>query len=175
MTDDPQAETTLVEGPQTVSHNANELRRKLATAERIRENADFHLGQEMARRQLAEQETARLRAVVARLRQMTDHWEKQLPEVIRTPAVVSAIRAALEPADGPSRMADEAQQPVAGDDDAQFGSPDCTCVPWTREGGTARYCQPGDTVDQISGWERGGDCPHHRTAAVSQPSKEARS
>ncbi|MFD5491595.1 hypothetical protein ACFWH4_01305 [Streptomyces sp. NPDC127091] len=39
-----------------------ELRRKLAAAERIRENADFHLGQEMARRQLAEKETARLRA-----------------------------------------------------------------------------------------------------------------
>ncbi|MER5902974.1 hypothetical protein ABT150_23190 [Streptomyces mirabilis] len=99
MTDNPQAETVLVEGPQTVSHNANELRRKLATAERIRENADFHLGQEMARRQLAEKETARLRAVVARLRQMTDHWEKHLPELIRTPAVVSAIRAALEAAD----------------------------------------------------------------------------
>lgn len=65
MTDDPQAEATLVEGPQTVSHNANELRRKLATAERIRENADFHLGQEMARRQLAEKETARLRAQLA--------------------------------------------------------------------------------------------------------------
>lgn len=39
-----------------------DLRRKLAASERIRENADFHLGQEMARRQLAEKETARLRA-----------------------------------------------------------------------------------------------------------------
>lgn len=38
-----------------------ELRRKLANAERMRENADFHLGQEMARRQLAENEVARLR------------------------------------------------------------------------------------------------------------------
>ncbi|MFK0124921.1 hypothetical protein ACIQSP_16590 [Streptomyces nigra] len=44
------------------------------------------------------EERDRLRAVVARIRQMTDHWEQQLPEVIRTPAVVSAIRAALEPA-----------------------------------------------------------------------------
>ncbi len=35
-----------------------ELRRKLAAAERIRENADFHLGQEMARRQLAEKQPA---------------------------------------------------------------------------------------------------------------------
>ena len=38
------------------------LRRKLAAAEKIRENADFHLGQEMARRQLAEKEAARLSA-----------------------------------------------------------------------------------------------------------------
>lgn len=43
-------------------------------------------------------EQAELRAVVARLTQMTDYWEQQLPEVIRTPAVVSAIRAVLEPA-----------------------------------------------------------------------------
>ena len=39
-----------------------------------------------------------LAAVVARIGQMADYWEKNLPEVIRTPAVVSAIRAALEPA-----------------------------------------------------------------------------
>ncbi|MFF6781402.1 hypothetical protein [Streptomyces sp. NPDC012510] len=38
------------------------LRRKLAAAEKIRENADFHLGQEMARRQLGEKEAARLSA-----------------------------------------------------------------------------------------------------------------
>lgn len=37
-------------------------------------------------------------AVVARIRQMADYWEQHLPEVIRTPAVVSALRAALEPA-----------------------------------------------------------------------------
>ena len=89
-----------------------ELRRELAASERIRANADFHLGQEMSRRQLAEKETGRLRAVVARLRQMTDYWEQQLPDVIRTPAVVSAIRAALEAADDVSRMVDEAPPPV---------------------------------------------------------------
>ncbi|MEU3283250.1 hypothetical protein, partial [Streptomyces antibioticus] len=44
------------------------------------------------------EERDRLRAVVARIGQMTDAWEQQLPEVIRTPAVVSALRAALEPA-----------------------------------------------------------------------------
>lgn len=44
-----------------------ELRRKLSTSERIRENADFHLGQEMARRQLAEKEVDRLRAELRRM------------------------------------------------------------------------------------------------------------
>ena len=56
------------------------------------------------------EERDRLRAVVARVAQMADAWEQQLPEVIRTPAVVSALRAALEVADGPSRLGDEAQQ-----------------------------------------------------------------
>jgi len=41
---------------------------------------------------------AALLRVVRRIGQMADAWEQQLPEVIRTPAVVSAIRAALEPA-----------------------------------------------------------------------------
>jgi hypothetical protein len=81
------------------------------------------------------------------------------------------------------RDSDEAQQPEtqAGcgcpNENAvehQFGTADCTCIPFVREGGTARYCQPGDTVDQISGWERGGDCPHHRPNAVgAQQPKEA--
>ncbi|MFF6866704.1 hypothetical protein [Streptomyces ardesiacus] len=35
-------------------------------------------------------------AVLARIRQMADYWEQHLPEVIRTPAVVSALRAALD-------------------------------------------------------------------------------
>ena len=56
------------------------------------------------------EERDRLRAVVARVAQMADAWEQQLPEVIRTPAVVSALRAALESADDLlRRLADEAQ------------------------------------------------------------------
>lgn len=43
----------------------------------------------------------RQQTALARIGQMADHWEQQLPEVIRTPAVVSAIRAALERADAP--------------------------------------------------------------------------
>ncbi|MFJ1830442.1 hypothetical protein [Streptomyces sp. NPDC088178] len=35
-------------------------------------------------------------AVIERVRQMADAWEQQLPDVIRTPAVVSALRAALD-------------------------------------------------------------------------------
>ncbi|MFF8412872.1 hypothetical protein [Streptomyces omiyaensis] len=38
----------------------------------------------------------------------------------------------------------------------------CTCRPWTRQTDPARYLEPGDTVDMISGFERGADCPHHR-------------
>jgi transposase-like protein len=48
--------------------------------------------------------------------------------------------------------------------DAQFGSTDCTCIPWTRQDGTPRYCGPHDTVDMIGGWQRGRDCPHHSPA-----------
>lgn len=83
-------------------------------------------------------------------------------------------RLADEPASGPSRVAGEAQQDETQGEDEPFGTGDCTCIPFVREGGTARYCRPGDTVDQISGWERGLDCPHHRQpAVVSQPGKEA--
>ena len=60
----------------------------------------------------------RKEAVIERVRQMTNYWEQQLPEVIRTPAVVSALRAALEAADDPSRLAAEA--PCCSD-------PTCTC------------------------------------------------
>ncbi|MFD4596781.1 hypothetical protein ACFWPQ_01985 [Streptomyces sp. NPDC058464] len=38
----------------------------------------------------------RQQAALTRFGEMADAWEQQLPEVIRTPAVVSAIRAALE-------------------------------------------------------------------------------
>lgn len=44
--------------------------------------------------------SAVLERAVQRIGQMADAWEQQLPEVIRTPAVVSAIRAALEPVAG---------------------------------------------------------------------------
>lgn len=55
----------------------------------------------------------------------------------------------------------------------QFGVEGCTCIPFTRKHGKPRYCQPGDTVEDISGWERGADCLHHRTAAgVRQPDTE---
>ena len=58
-------------------------------------------------------------------------------------------------------LAAEAQQPAPAETETAFGSPDCTCIPWTRQGGAPRLLGPGDTVDQISGWERGLDCPHH--------------
>ncbi|GAI15862.1 unnamed protein product, partial [marine sediment metagenome] len=46
-------------------------------------------------------------------------------------------------------------------DDAPFGLDGCTCIPWTRQGGVARYYGPTDTVDMIGGWKRRSDCPHH--------------
>jgi hypothetical protein len=58
------------------------------------------------------EERDRLRAVVARIRQMADYWEQQLPEVIRTPAVVSALRAAMEPAVSSVGQAPTTKQPT---------------------------------------------------------------
>jgi hypothetical protein len=59
-------------------------------------------------------------------------------------------------------------------EEPMLGSPDCTCIPFTRQGGTPRYCGPTDTADQISGWEIGADCPHHRPAVggAQQPTEE---
>lgn len=57
--------------------------------------------------------------------------------------------------------------------DVQFGIDGCTCIPFTRRDGTPRYCGPTDTVDMISGWERGTDCLHHAPAVVAEPGKEA--
>lgn len=54
-----------------------------------------------------------------------------------------------------------------------FGGENCDCIPFTRQGGTPRYCGPTDTVDMISGWETGSNCPHHKAAAPAQPGKEA--
>ena len=52
----------------------------------------------------------------------------------------------------------------------QFGIPGCTCRPWTRQEDPPRYLdRPGDTVDMISGWERGADCAHHAAAHDDGP------
>lgn len=64
-------------------------------------------------------QTERAEAVLARIGQMADAWEQRLPEVIRTPAVVSAIRAAIPGMyahvgfrlEDVLNEADEAQQP----------------------------------------------------------------
>ncbi|WP_030169043.1 hypothetical protein [Streptomyces sp. NRRL S-813] len=61
-------------------------------------------------------------------------------------------------------------QPAPADEpspanEAQFGSQECTCIPWTRRGGTARDCGPNETVDDVAGWERRSDCPHHAPPA----------
>jgi hypothetical protein len=51
----------------------------------------------------------------------------------------------------------------------QFGSEGCDCIPFTRQTNPPRYLnRPTDTVDMISGWERGRHCPHH-PAAVARP------
>lgn len=47
------------------------------------------------------------------------------------------------------------------DTDAPFGVDGCTCRAWTRQGGTPRYCVPGDPVSIVGGWSTGDDCPHH--------------
>jgi hypothetical protein len=49
-----------------------------------------------------------------------------------------------------------------------FGTEGCDCVPFTRQTTPPRILdRPTDTVDMISGWERGADCPHH--ARSGQP------
>jgi hypothetical protein len=90
---------------------------------------------------------------------------KALTGITDQPAVVAAV-------------AGEARGLACGcpDEDATehgFGTEDCTCVPFTRQTDPPRYCQPGDTVDMVTGWERGTDCPHHRKAAAGTPEVEA--
>ncbi|MEV5184217.1 hypothetical protein AB0K88_31195 [Streptomyces werraensis] len=70
-----------------------ETARELAS---LAANAGRALQDEKRHYEIACQENAQLRAALARIRQMTDYWEQNLPEVIRTPAVVSALRAAME-------------------------------------------------------------------------------
>ncbi|MFI8206857.1 hypothetical protein [Streptomyces sp. NPDC085937] len=48
-----------------------------------------------------------------------------------------------------------------------FGVDGCTCIPFTQQTNPPRHLKPTDTIDMISGWERGQDCPHHAPAAVS--------
>jgi hypothetical protein len=51
-----------------------------------------------------------------------------------------------------------------------FGSIACTCIPFTRQTDPPRILnRPTDTVDMISGWEIGRDCPHHKPAVGEQP------
>ncbi|MBM7088099.1 hypothetical protein JTP67_05935 [Streptomyces sp. S12] len=71
--------------------------RDLLTKENKRANQA--IDREETAEQAAEEAHAELKhahAALARIRQMADHWEQHLPEVIRTPAVVSALRAALD-------------------------------------------------------------------------------
>lgn len=49
-------------------------------------------------------------------------------------------------------------------DEPQFGSDGCTCIPYTRKYGGARYCGPRETPADVSGWEPRRDCPHHAPA-----------
>ncbi|MDF2710615.1 MAG: hypothetical protein K0R62_6267 [Nonomuraea muscovyensis] len=70
-------------------------------------------------------------------------------------------------------------QPAVGEQPTEtpmFGTPDCTCIPFTRQTDPPRILnQPTDTVDMISGWEIGRDCPHHKPAVGEQPeTQEAR-
>ena len=58
-------------------------------------------------------------------------------------------------------LATEAQQPAPAAPETMLGASGCTCIPWTRQGGVPRFLGPGDTVDQIGGWQRALDCPHH--------------
>lgn len=93
-----------------------EIRRltaELAKSESIRGNADFHLGQEMARRQLAEKETARLRAESAAVAAFLDEQELaarafELP----TPAWVEAVRAASGAPVAPLAVSQPSEAPV---------------------------------------------------------------
>ncbi|MGW2861889.1 hypothetical protein [Streptomyces sp. NPDC001205] len=104
------------------------LWRDLATAERLRENADFHLGQEMARRQLAEKTAARLRSDrAAVLREAADDlataFGDPMAKHIGLLGAAHLRRRAREVEAGRPdlrRMADGAQQPEAPRCDVEF-------------------------------------------------------
>ncbi len=67
----------VTDGRDSLQRENTKLRRELASAERIRENADFHLGQEMARRQRAEKE---LRRTADEARQTGEGADCRTPE-----------------------------------------------------------------------------------------------
>lgn len=76
--------------------------------------------------------------------------------------------APVEPAAADSEETRRCGCPTEDAVEHQFGTEDCTCIPFTRQTDPPRYLnRPTDTVDMISGWERGRDCPHHRPAAAS--------
>jgi hypothetical protein len=102
------------------------------------------------------------------------------PDAVSQPAVAPSVEHCIH--DRTVHRTHHKQAPVTGcpwcttatsteaEAEQQFGVPGCTCRPWTRKNGEARYLdQPGDTVDQISGWERGTDCPHHQPAEDPTP------
>ena len=95
-------------------------------------------------------------AALARIRQMTDYWEQHLPEVIRTPAVVSAIRAALE----------LAGQPSAGPDPCSACRyvPCGNCVPAVQS--PADWIDGHPQLEAIAAavWEQ---CEHHDSGLIT--------
>lgn len=52
--------------------------------------------------------------------------------------------------------------------DLPHGVEGCTCRPWTRQGGEARFLEPGESVALVSGWERHPDCPNHRPEVLRE-------
>jgi hypothetical protein len=88
----------------------------LADAERIRANADFHLGQEMARRQAAEKETARLSADRATVLNATaQHLYTALFPAVYDDMGQKAAEGVQRAVSELRRMAAEAQQPTDED------------------------------------------------------------
>ncbi|MGW1246959.1 hypothetical protein [Streptomyces sp. NPDC002535] len=84
------------------------------------------------------------------------HVYEQLAATIRDAARTAAARQTTGQDDTtPARCGDEpCNHP--------FLLNGCTCRPWTRQEDPPRFLdRPTDTVDMISGYERGLDCPHH--------------
>ncbi|PAZ15630.1 hypothetical protein CLM62_12605 [Streptomyces sp. SA15] len=127
-----------------------ELEHSLATAERIRENADFHLGQEMARRQLAEKEAARLSADrAAVLNAAAQHLYTALFPAVYDDMGQKAAEGVNRAVSELRRMADEAQ-------------PEC---PASISGNCLRESQSETACDTEA-----GECVHGgQPAAEAQP------